>query len=796
VAGLSALVIAAGEEYGPAYLVEPFARPGVPLVWVWFQPEDADDPVAIGNRFADAVNRVLGNFVPTGAPWPSTIRLLSKHLKLLSPLDFAVFGVEHATGLVGALLTSLTAENRILLQGERVDPSLRPPAAAVLACEGLRVGTQDLAGLVSGIPHEVLTEVVNAFEGKLEPILIELHRKGYLPPPLRPTPEGPELLVGTALTVDRDAIIDTLIRHRRWEEAFELAVRSLPERVPDTLVGAGPLFLERGEHRKLFHRLSKLSGKDRENEEVLFWHLAVAARLDREHELATEVANYLKANDAPRLRALYAATFLPPPRRHEETLRAAQNHRDVFTLYVFGTVWGDESALREALALAEREARAYDMARIASSLAGRLYKEGRLREARRLAEYALEVLEANAIGDPQLRAEAMGDLIYYKVLTGDADDALVARVQEQLPYLYLEAKLLVQSTLAEYAWVIGDQGRALDTFLELWKQAPRFVRIRLGHLGAHLFRTASRRGEALDFAESAYAYSRGDLGYFSAYGELAMGIALFDENLEQAGEYLEQSFKIFSQEPRGASFWRNLFYLAGTHVLLGATDAARNLIARHKRLWSELSPSAWGLFAPREIFDFLGPGEGLVLRFLGRSEAQLYGEPLALRPSYAEILALLALHPNGCTLDELVTYLGQRKNSSTVKAHLSRLRKRVPIASRPYRLDVPLHADFLVLRKYLKQGRIREAVSLYQGPLLAKSSAPAIEEERWALEEELRQAVLASGDGEALFTLAERIADDLELWQASLESMDETDPRRPIALAYVRRLQRDYGDLA
>ncbi len=116
------------------------------------------------------------------------------------------------------------------------------------------------------------------------------------------------------------------------------------------------------------------------------------------------------------------------------------------------------------------------------------------------------------------------------------------------------------------------------------------------------------------------------------------------------------------------------------------------------------------------------------------------------------------------------------------------------IAPRPYRLHTPLGADFLELQEALKRGDLRRALSLYRGPpLLPKSTAPGIEALRLELEEGLRGAVLGRGDPELLFTLAQRLGKDLEVWEALLGLLPREDPRRPLAAARVARLRREYG---
>jgi hypothetical protein len=41
--------------------------------------------------------------------------------------------------------------------------------------------------------------------------------------------------------------------------------------------------------------------------------------------------------------------------------------------------------------------------------------------------------------------------------------------------------------------------------------------------------------------------------------------------------------------------------------------------------------------------------------------------------------------------------------------------------------------------------------------------------------------------------LAERLGSDLELWEAALETLPESDPRRALTLARVKGLRKDWG---
>jgi hypothetical protein len=57
----------------------------------------------------------------------------------------------------------------------------------------------------------------------------------------------------------------------------------------------------------------------------------------------------------------------------------------------------------------------------------------------------------------------------------------------------------------------------------------------------------------------------------------------------------------------------------------------------------------------------------------------------------------------------------------------------------------------------------------------------------------LRQAVVASNDPEAHWILAQRLEDDLDVWDKTLTLLDESDPRTVIARARVKGLLESYG---
>jgi len=148
------------------------------------------------------------------------------------------------------------------------------------------------------------------------------------------------------------------------------------------------------------------------------------------------------------------------------------------------------------------------------------------------------------------------------------------------------------------------------------------------------------------------------------------------------------------------------------------------------------------------------PRAELELWGLGQPRVQFRGRALALPLRQVEILCLLALHPGGLTLDALhaALYGDAAVSRSTLKAELSQLRGALDgqIGSRPYRLGLPVWADFIVLWQLLHQRQAAEAIGLYAGPLLARSASPALEEWRHCIDAVMGQALAACDDPGAL----------------------------------------------
>ena len=122
------------------------------------------------------------------------------------------------------------------------------------------------------------------------------------------------------------------------------------------------------------------------------------------------------------------------------------------------------------------------------------------------------------------------------------------------------------------------------------------------------------------------------------------------------------------------------------------------------------------------------------MTLLGTAETRLDGQRLLLNRRQTEVLALLALHPEGLSLEQLhaMVYGDQAITFSTLKAEVSHLRAALggQLGSRPYRLLMPVETDVEHVLALLRRGDVAAAVDAYGGDLLPGTNSPGAQRAR------------------------------------------------------------------
>ncbi|MGB3372785.1 MAG: transcriptional regulator [Rhodococcus sp. (in: high G+C Gram-positive bacteria)] len=200
------------------------------------------------------------------------------------------------------------------------------------------------------------------------------------------------------------------------------------------------------------------------------------------------------------------------------------------------------------------------------------------------------------------------------------------------------------------------------------------------------------------------------------------------------------------------------------------------------------SPKSLGDTAPR--LEVLGSGKPGVVRSSGR---------VSLSQRHAEILLLLADHPEGLSSDHLAVLLDEHElDSVTIRAEMSRLRKAfgsAGLASRPYRLVGELNSDVGDIRRALDRGDVEAALRIYTGPVLPGSSAPGIEEIREELRSRVQAALLRAGDPVLLAQWTSSIhgRTDVIAWEAYRATLSSDSALYDQVSARLSHLDRQLG---
>jgi transcriptional regulator of acetoin/glycerol metabolism len=175
---------------------------------------------------------------------------------------------------------------------------------------------------------------------------------------------------------------------------------------------------------------------------------------------------------------------------------------------------------------------------------------------------------------------------------------------------------------------------------------------------------------------------------------------------------------------------------------------------------------------------------GLVMTLLGTAETWLDGQRLLLNRRQTEILALLALHPEGLSLEQLhaAVYGDQAVTFSTLKAEVSHLRHAVggQLASRPYRLLMPVATDVEQVLSLLRRGRVGAAVDAYGGDLLPGTNSPALADLAEYVAVAVREALLVNPQPDAVMRYSELAPYDVEVVEACLARLLPTHPAVPL----------------
>lgn len=811
-----AAILLGSPRWGAAHVIASLDDPERRLIWIDAAEGGSTDEVALGNRLADAVRRALGSqLFNYGERYDYGLSLLDRHLELLGPFTFALSNADRATDFAERLLDFHRSGNRVVLHFDELpaDPEL-PAPHLLLAPPDLALTEQEAVEFASaaGVPKQDALALRSETEGASEAFLTALHEQvGF--PLLRPDPDGRTPVLGKLVEADVPLLAASLLQRGHWLPALEQAVHRMPELVPDMLAEAGEAPWVQGMLGPLGRLLQKLPKDLRRHDVVLAWRMTAFLAVRGDPDVVDEVASRLRrADNAPALRALHAEVLLAKVDLDgalREAERAVKEESSATTLFTHGRILGildpahGREQLRKALKLAEDAGRYGLGAQTACALAGRATTLGDYNEAVSWAEWGLNLYRQQGMGQVRLMLDLYNELHFARLLAGQSvgvEDDLRLHAHA-LSGTSRQLSRLLHMTLADLLLVYGDVHEARSIYRNLWEDTARHESSgALANLYVRALLEVGETKEALRVARQAVHTNTGPHVVNTRRAQLALGMALTANDPRSAIPFLERAMNDLHRPILAARLAQAGLYLAGAHLELGNEEAARSALEAAAPGLRDLSRDGRQYLAGSSatLGDVgrlvTGNRAALELRFLGDSAAWLEGDPVSLSTRLAELTAVLAMNPGGMSGEELTLAIyGERGDRMTCTAEVKRLRSRIMLTSRPYRIATTVAADFLEVEQLLGQGELMAALAQYSGPLLPKSDAPGIVAARETLDEALRRAILASGMPDALEALLKRFPDDVAILEALLAALPPGSPRRPL---HEARLAREAGEWA
>ncbi|MBE3001960.1 GAF domain-containing protein [Nocardiopsis sp. HNM0947] len=364
-----------------------------------------------------------------------------------------------------------------------------------------------------------------------------------------------------------------------------------------------------------------------------------------------------------------------------------------------------------------------------------------------------------------------------RVDLGSSDLGALREAHPLAPLLPLFRRLLLESAPdSGHIAALGDSGGRL-----LWVDGDRTLR---------------SRAEGMHFVEGADWREQ-------AAGTNAPGLALA----------LDQKVQIFATEHFGRNVQPWSCSAAPVHdpdtgALLGVLDLTGDDSAASPHALALVQATATAAESELRLLRLRGAAPGpaqlpddlmgsrAVLHVLARDKAalQVDGRTVELSTRHSELLLLLARHPHGLTGDAFTALLREHDASPvTIRAEMSRLRRLLGdqfLASRPYRLNVPVSTDADEVHRLLARGEHNAAFRAYPGPVLPRSVAPGVTDVRDELTAELRSVLASAAADDALTSWAGRPdgREDPRVLRAALSTLPQRSPRATILRAHLDRL--------
>ncbi len=775
--------------------------PELPVLSLWIESAVSDDE--FNRLLLRSFERALGvTALDSEMDLLATLDALSEYQARVGPFYLVCGWVEACGRQISQLLASLRNESHVLMVAESMD-ALVDLSLQLEVVDGtfmtmtLEEALLEFQGVVD--PSEIAA-IHEGSNGEFTKIQMLVLQAGIM--------ETDSSIAGPAggwrSRLTPKNAIDGLVKRGMWAQAFDLVCQHEAERLPTIIDSAGHALFNRGLHGYLFRRISGLPPALLEEPKIAYWQFAAASAIGAQWTLMPRVNRILASNEAPELRAVVSMAR-PGNNMLEETSRALSKLTAPVTLRAHGLCLAMAGEIdmpqvmyRECMRMADAEGMHHLLIASIMDIAYLELLRGNYQESIEWGQKALTEMAQRNVSDDMRRLSIVAAIAFGKVLAGDLDGGrdLLSGLRPGRDHIHVPGIEALASTIGDVALLDGNFSEAEEMYKYVLESAPIEV---VGSTTLGLIALEICRGDsdaAQRYGMHAFSISKGASDHEQGAGELALGMALAKANPGKAESHLERAYSALRPNAYAWLIAQSAIWLAMVRISKGEVEKAATVLAESAAYLEPLGLSGWRLLSAnyegyaRLQTLFRQSRSSAQIKFLKTSYIRLDNERIDLPVKQAEIIALLALYPDGLSAERLDDLqFGSGGDSNRTKVAVSRLRKEIPISTAPYRLTVPFKADFIEASKLLEAGQLQKALNLYTGPLLPLSESPTIVEHRAFLEESFRQTALSAKDSDALIQLGTVLDDDLEIWLAAKAHLPPGDYRGPAIAARIRRIK-------
>lgn len=605
--------------------------------------------------------------------------------------------------------------------------------------------------------------------------------------PARRTPLGKNN-VSACLTKSEDGLISLLSKNRQWNRALDVALATNNPELLAVIDMVAEDALLHDEVDSFRRKLMLLPSSIGTTAEVLYWRLIADCLLDVESDALALAMQSAQKTQCPRLLMLLVALGELDASSIPETIQTegADPMLVVYKAHLKSFVGSNNESvalLRQMIEMFRAAGRDYRLVQSMTILANSLVLRGQFQEA---AHWGLEARQLALELD--LREYEVtyvsGPVAYALIVSGEWHSAgeILSSVQNAEKFAGRPYAEGIISTIADYFAVAGHFATALkwyDFIIDKYRgPAANMV---MPDVSLMLLRLG-RSNEALGLIKARAAESISD-DISQKFLELAHSLALLDSNTTGAINGLKAVLGNESPELAAPYRVRAALMIALQAERSGFTESALESLDSVSSVLMEVGETGWQLLSGRDAnvlalrTRWLDSRSQLDIEFMvgkGNWSFRDSSSKTVRGNRLKELIFVLSWFPEGVRGEYMQELLGWGELAEhTVRRHMQRLRKYVPIEARPYRLRVSVSADYLCLLQAIDNQDLGKALKLYAGPLLRDSDAPFVREKRASMESQLRALVLKHANAQEMAEFALKVNDDIELLECALAALDK-----------------------